>query len=215
MKTYAADADGQAAVLKFDDYKHYIDYFNTMEDENIFNAIPNSKAAEWMSKNVPLFDCPQDNFREMYYYRWWTLRKHIKRTPVGYGMTEFLVQRSYADRYNLIACAIGHHVMETRWLRDTTYINQILNTWYHGNDGKAMQKMDKFSSWNPAAVYEAYKVNGNRSFVDSLKPSLEEEYARWQNTHRLDNGLYWQEDVRDGMEESASGGRRKSLRVLR
>ena len=147
----------------------------------------------------------------MYYYRWWTLRKHIKRTPVGYGMTEFLVQRSYADRYNLIACAIGHHVMETRWLRDTTYINQILNTWYHGNDGKAMQKMDKFSSWNPAAVYEAYKVNGNRSFVDSLKPSLEEEYARWQKTHRLDNGLYWQEDVRDGMEESASGGRRKKF----
>ena len=133
-------------MLKFDDYKHYVDYFNTMEDENIANAIPNSKAAEWMSKNVPLFDCPQDNFREMYYYRWWTLRKHIKRTPVGYGMTEFLVQRSYADRYNLIACAIGHHVMETRWLRDTTYINQILNTWYHGNDGKAMQKMDKFSS---------------------------------------------------------------------
>ena len=211
VKTYAADADGQAAVLKFDDYKHYIDYFNTMEDENIANAIPNSKAAEWMSKNVPLFDCPQDNFREMYYYRWWTLRKHIKRTPVGYGMTEFLVQRSYADRYNLIACAIGHHVMETRWLRDTTYINQILNTWYHGNDGKAMQKMDKFSSWNPAAVYEAYKVNGNRSFVDSLKPSLEEEYARWQKTHRLDNGLYWQEDVRDGMEESASGGRRKKF----
>ena len=211
VKTYAADADGQAAVLKFDDYKHYVDYFNTMEDENIANAIPNSKAAEWMSKNVPLFDCPQDNFREMYYYRWWTLRKHIKRTSVGYGMTEFLVQRSYADRYNLIACAIGHHVMETRWLRDTTYINQILNTWYHGNDGKAMQKMDKFSSWNPAAVYEAYKVNGNRSFVDSLKPSLEEEYARWQKTHRLDNGLYWQEDVRDGMEESASGGRKKKF----
>ena len=44
-----------------------------------------------------------------------------------------------------------------------------------------------------------------------LKPSLEEEYARWQNTHRLDNGLYWQEDVRDGMEESASGGRKKKF----
>ena len=39
----------------------------------------------------------------MFYYRWWTLRKHIKQTPVGYGMTEFLVNRSYADKYNLIA----------------------------------------------------------------------------------------------------------------
>jgi hypothetical protein len=69
---------------------------------------------------------------EMYYYRWWSLRKHIERTPIGYGMTEFLVPRTYADSYNLIACAIGHHVMESRWLRDTTYLHQILRTWYRG-----------------------------------------------------------------------------------
>ena len=180
-----------------------------MEDENIVTDIPNSGASAWMARNIPLFNCPDKDFEEMFYYRWWTLRKHIKRTPVGYGMTEFLVQRSYADRYNLIACAIGHHVMETRWLRDTTYLHQILNTWYHGNEGKPMQKMVKFSSWNPAAVYEAYKVHGDKDFLLALKPSLEEEYARWQSTNRLDNGLYWQGDVPDGMEESISGGRKK------
>ena len=79
-----------------------------MEDENIVQAISNAKASEWMEDNIPLFECPQRNFEEMYYYRWWSLRKHIKETPVGYGMTEFLVQRSYSDKYNLIACAIGH-----------------------------------------------------------------------------------------------------------
>ena len=97
------------AVLGYDNFAHYAEHFNTMEDENIVTTIPNSESSEWMRRNVPLFDCPQENFREMYYYRWWTLRKHIKRTPAGYGMTEFLVDRSYADRYNLIACAIGHH----------------------------------------------------------------------------------------------------------
>ena len=211
LKTASADVDAAAAVLKYDDFASYAEHFNTMEDENIVNAIPNSESSEWMSKNVPLFDCPQENFKEMYYYRWWTLRKHIVNTPVGYGMTEFIVPRSYADKYNLIACAIGHHVMETRWLRDTTYLSQILNTWYFGNDGKPMQKMEKFSSWNPAAVYEAYKVNADKNFVLNLKQSLENEYARWQSTHSLDNGLYWQEDVRDGMEESASGGRKKKF----
>ena len=209
LTTTSADADAQAAVLKYDDYAHYAETFNNMEDENIITTIPNSQSSEWMSKNIPLFDCPQQNFEEMYYYRWWSLRKHIKRTPVGYGMTEFLVQRSYADRYNLIACAIGHHIMETRWLRDTTYQQQILNTWYHGNDGTAMQKMNKFSSWNPAAVYEAYKVLGDTTFTLKLLPSLEEEYARWQSTNRLSSGLYWQGDVQDGMEESISGGRKK------
>lgn len=209
VRTSSADNDAAAAVLKYDDYAHYADNFNTMEDENIVTDIPNSASSEWMSRNIPLFDCPQKNMEEMFYYRWWTLRKHIKRTPVGYGMTEFLVQRSYADRYNLIACAIGHHVMETRWLRDTTYVSQILNTWYRGNDGKPMQKMEKFSSWNPAAVFEAYKVIGDKAFVLNLRTDLENEYARWKDTHSLPNGLYWQEDVRDGMEESVSGGRKK------
>ena len=209
VNTTSLDADSAATVLRYDDFAHYADYFNNMENENIVTDIPNSGASAWMARNIPLFNCPDKDFEEMFYYRWWTLRKHIKRTPVGYGMTEFLVQRSYADRYNLIACAIGHHVMETRWLRDTTYLHQILNTWYHGNEGKPMQKMVKFSSWNPAAVYEAYKVHGDKDFLLALKPSLEEEYARWQSTNRLDNGLYWQGDVQDGMEESISGGRKK------
>jgi hypothetical protein len=197
------------AILDYDDYAHYADYFNTMEDENIVTTIPNAQSSEWMRRNIPLFDCPQENFKEMYYYRWWTLRKHIKRTPVGYGMTEFLVQRSYADRYNLIACAIGHHVMESRWLRDTTYLHQILRTWYYGNDGQAMTKMNKFSSWNPAAVLEMWKVQGDNDFLFGLKSRLEEEYARWERTNRLASGLYWQGDVQDGMEESISGGRKK------
>jgi len=99
-----------------------------MEDENIVQAIPNAKASGWMEENIPLFECPQHNFEEMYYYRWWTIRKHIKETPVGYGMTEFLVQRSYSDKYNLIACAIGHHIYESRWLHDPKYLDQIIHT---------------------------------------------------------------------------------------
>lgn len=209
LTSRSLDADAPAAVLNYDDFAHYAEHFNTMEDENIVTTIPNAASSEWMRKNIPLFDCPQENFREMYYYRWWTLRKHIKRTPAGYGMTEFLVDRSYADRYNLIACAIGHHVMESRWLRDTTYLHQILRTWYYGNDGQAMMKMNKFSSWNPAAIYEMWKVQGDTTFMLGLKPRLEEEYARWERTNRLPSGLYWQGDVQDGMEESISGGRKK------
>ena len=202
--------DGIATtVLRYDDFAHYAEHFNAMEDENIVTTIPNAQASEWMKENIPLFDCPDEQMREMYYYRWWTLRKHIKRTPVGYGMTEFLVQRSYADKYNLIACAIGHHIMESRWLRDTTYLHQILRTWYFGNDGQAMTKMNKFSSWNPYAVLDMWKVQGDTAFLFSLKPRLEEEYARWEQTNRLPSGLYWQGDVQDGMEESISGGRKK------
>ena len=78
-----SQAKAKPLVLKADNFKHYVDYFNKMEDENIKQAIPNDSAWEWMKKNIPLFECPQQNFEEIFYYRWWTLRKHIKKTEKG------------------------------------------------------------------------------------------------------------------------------------
>ena len=52
-------------------------------------------------------------------------------------------------------------------------------------------------------------VDGNKEFLLDMVKDLEAEYARWEKTNRLPNGLYWQGDVQDGMEESISGGRRK------
>ena len=124
-------------------------------------------------------------------------------------MTEFLVNRSYADQYNLIACAVGHHIYESRWLRRPEYLDQIIRTWYRGNGGNPMKKMMNFSSWNADAVFNRYLVSGDRAFTMDLLPDLEAEYRRWESTHRLPGGLYWQGDVQDGMEESISGGRRK------
>ena len=212
FQTSSDDADAHAVALRYADYKHYVDDFNSMEDENIIQAIPNSKAWQWMTDNVPLFDCPQKQFEEMWYYRWWTLRKHIRLTPVGYAMTEFLVPRSYADQYNLIASAVGHHIMESRWLRQTDYLDQIMNTWYKGNNGEPMKKIANYSSWMPHALWQRYAVDGRKDWICNMLPSLEWEYNHWESTHtRKVQGqqLYWQADVQDAMEETISGGRRK------
>ena len=56
-------------VLQQDQFKHYVDYFNTMEDENIKEAIPNDSAWVWMKTAIPFFECPQQNFEEIYYFR--------------------------------------------------------------------------------------------------------------------------------------------------
>ncbi|PHN02437.1 MGH1-like glycoside hydrolase domain-containing protein [Flavilitoribacter nigricans] len=196
------------AVLDIKDYKKYVDYFNRMEDENIVQAIPNDQSWDWMQENIPLFDCPQDNFREMYYYRWWSFRKHIKRTPVGNAITEFLVERSYADKFNLIACAIGHHTYESRWLLDNDYLKSNLHVWYRGLEGDPMGKLHKFSSWTADAVYKYYLQSLDTSFVVDLLPDLVSDYENWEVERQLPSGLFWQEDVKDGMEEQISGGRR-------
>ena len=209
FKTTGLDEDAQSAVLKADDFKHYVDNFNTMEDENIAQAIPNAESWNWMKKNIPLFECPQKNMEEMFYFRWWTLRKHIKQTPTGYAFTEFLVSRNYADKYNLISSALGHHIYEARWLRDPKYLNDYLHVWYRGNEGKPMSKLRKFSSWTADALYHKYLADGNKDYLLDMFPDLQTDYSAWEGDHRLASGLYWQGDVQDGMEETISGGRKK------
>lgn len=200
---------GSGTVLKAGAFRHYVDYFNKMEAENIVQAIPNDSAWSWMQRNIPLFECPQQNVEEIYYYRWWTLRKHIKRTPVGYAFTEFLVNRSYADKYNLISCALGHHLYEGRWLHDQQYLDQYLHVWYRGDSGRPMKKLHGFSSWAMDAAYNRYLVNGDKNYLLDLLPDLQRDYSLWEAEKRLPNGLFWQTDVKDGMEETISGGRRE------
>ena len=200
---------GKPLLLKQANYKHHVDYFNKMEDENIKQAIPNDSAWGWMQKNIPLFECPQQNFEEIFYFRWWTLRKHIKKTEQGYVFTEFLIPRSYADKYNLIASGLGHHIYESRWLHNKKYMDDNLHVWYRGNEGKPLKKLRFYSSWNINAIYNRYLVNSDKNFVVDLLPDLETDYAGWENEKKLQSGLFWQYDVRDAMEETISGGRRE------
>lgn len=196
-------------VLKQEQFKHYVDYFNKMEAPNIEQAIPNAQSWNWMKQNIPLFECPQQNFEEIFYFRWWTLRKHIKKTEKGFVFTEFLIQRSYADKYNLIASALGHHIYESRWLHDKKYMDDNLHVWYRGNDGKPLKKLRFYSSWNIDAIYNRYLVNGDKPFLLNMFPDLKEDYAAWELEKKLVDGLFWQFDVRDAMEETISGGRKE------
>lgn len=189
-----------------------IDYFNNMEDENIVQAIPNSESSAWMERNVPRFECPDKQLEQMYYYRWWTLRKAIRETPVGYVFNEFLVERSYADKYNLIACALGHHIMEARWLRDSTYLSQYVNVWLRGDEGKPMFRLDTFSSWLPYAMMQRSLVLGSKDWMREYNLDLQADIKRWEESNSYGDGLFWQRDVKDGMEEQISGGRKVNNR---
>ncbi|WBL23399.1 MGH1-like glycoside hydrolase domain-containing protein [Zunongwangia sp. HRR-M8] len=194
-------------VLKVENFKQYVDKFNTMEDENIVQAIPNDSSWNWMKKNIPLFETSQKSFEEMYYYRWWTARKHIKKTPEGYAITEFLVERSYADKWNLISCALSHHIHEFKWLHNRDYIDQDVHVWFRGNEGGNMEKLRTFSSWTAASLYDKYLVDWNEKYLMDMYPDLVGEYEAWEEDRMREDGLFWQHDVKDGMEESLSGGR--------
>lgn len=184
-----------------------------MEDENVTNSISNARSWDWLQTEIPFFECPDREVEEMYYFRWWSFRKHIVQTPNGYVFTEFLTPVHWAGAYNTISCAAGQHLMEGRWLRNERYTDDYILFWLRGHDGGPQPKFHAYSSWFAAAVYNCYLVNHDQPFVTNILDDLVADYGKWEQEHQLSNGLFWQYDVRDGMEESISGSRtNKNLR---
>ncbi|MBN1803671.1 MAG: hypothetical protein JW837_00330 [Sedimentisphaerales bacterium] len=189
-------------------FKYHVDFFNTMEKENIVNYIPNKQSWSWMTENVPFFECPDKSFEQIYYFRWWTFRKHIKKTPDGFVFTEFLDKVGHSGKYNTISCAIGHHIYESTWLNDKSYIDDYARFWYIGNKGNLQPHFHQYSNWGTWALYRRYLVNRDKAFITGLLDAFIRDFELWTKEKGLKNGLYWQYDVRDGMEESISGSRR-------
>ena len=178
-----------------------------MEDENVTNCIANAQSWDWLEQNIPFFECPDREIEEIYYFRWWSFRKHIVQTTNGFVLTEFLTPVRHAGIHNTISCAAGHHLAEGRWLRDPRYLDDYTLFWLRGNAGRPQPHFHKFSSWFAAAAYGRHLVNHDREFVAGLLDDLAADYRVWEQERQLTNGLFWQFDVRDGMEESISGSR--------
>ncbi|HMP84527.1 MAG TPA: glycoside hydrolase, partial [Verrucomicrobiota bacterium] len=196
------------SILKPAAFAHHIEHFNAMAPETIVNHIPNAQSWDWLQQNIPLFECPDRSVEEIYYFRWWSFRKHIKQTPKGFVITEFLTPVSHAGEFNTISCATSLHIAEGRWLRDDRYLNDYTRFWFRGNNGKPANKFHNFSSWIAAAAWDRYLVNQDQKFITDLLNNLVTDYRLWETERQLPNGLFWQYDVRDGMEESISGSRR-------
>jgi hypothetical protein len=191
------------AVLRPEPFERHIAFFNTMEDEPVVNLVPNAQAWEWLQTNVPLFECSDPEVEEIYWFRWWALRKHLKRDAAGnFVFTEFITK----DR--TISSALGHNLMEGRWLRDPQYHDGLVNHWLRGNDGRPQAHLRRYSSWLQDALYQRYLVTLDRERLVDLYDDLVADYRAWQRDKQREDGLYWQHDVWDAMEESISGGRR-------
>ena len=201
-------AQTDTAVLTSAKLERYTAYFNSIDTETVVNYIPNSQAAGWLSQQVPLFECPDTTIEKIYYYRWWTFRKHLRQTPDGFVFTEFITPMKHAGKYNTISSALGHHIYEGRWLRDTQYIDQYIRFWLYADKQTPAPHLHAFSSWLQDAVYHYYLVNGDKRFIRQNLPELDADYRLWEEEKRLSDGSFWQFDVRDAMEESISGSRK-------
>ncbi|MGB2754335.1 MAG: hypothetical protein WBD75_08180 [Phycisphaerae bacterium] len=181
----AAAAAG-AAVLEAEAFRHYVDRFNR-DDEELY-------------ANIPLFECPDKDFERTYYFRWWTYRKHVKKTPDGYVITEFLPKVPWSRKHNTISCPAGHHFYEGRWLRNGKYLDDYAVFWFR--KGGAPRQ---YSFWAADAMWSRHLVTGSKALVLDLLPDLVRNYEAWEKERLLPDGLFWQNDGQDGGEMSIGG----------
>lgn len=189
------------SFIKLSILSDYVDKFNAQDEELFSTYIPNKQAFEFLSSNIPLFECPDKVMEEIYYFRWWTFRKHIRQTPEGYVITEFLPEVPWAGKYNAISCPGIHQFNEGRWLNNQKYLNEYARYWLKGGGSPR-----SYSFPIAYAMYNQYQVSGDDTLIKELLPELIINYEQWEK-ERYDTscGLFWQIDDRDGMEVSIGG----------
>jgi len=195
-------------VLKPDAFAQQVASFNAMEDENRVNLVSNADSWNWLQARIPFFECSSSEVQEIYYYRWWSLRKHLRKDEKGLQVfTEFLTKG------RTISSALGHHLAELRWLRDQEPVNEYVQHWLRGNEGKPQSHLHKYSGWLPWALHQRALVTGDMPGAVALLDDLVADHRQWEKEKLGGEGLFWQFDVWDAMEESISGSRtKKNLR---
>lgn len=187
--------------MKKINWEHYIKTFNNNDEELNKQLIDNDHVLEWMQIEIPKFECSDKTIEETYYFRWWTFRKHIKNTPEGKIITEFLPDVEWAGRYNSINAAMSHHLSEARWLKNGAgLIGEYLDFWLLGS-GNACS----YSSWMIYAIYEFAILTNNKKYATSRFKKLMDYFDKVHDSNYTVHGLYWSYDDRDAMEYSVSG----------
>lgn len=193
-----------AEVLPAGPFARHIEKFNAMEPEAVVNLVPNAAAWDWLQKNVPRFECPDAAVEETYWFRWWALRKQL-RLDSGSGRHVF---GEFITRARPVSSALGHHLMEGRWLRDQQYHDEYTLYWFRGKEGQPVEHFHRFSQWVHHALWSRWLVTQDTATLTGLLDELVADYRKWETEQARPDGLFWQYDVRDAMEESISGGRK-------
>lgn len=180
--------------------QRYVETFNRHDEELYPQHIPNAAAFDFLRANIPRFECPDKELEEIYHFRWWTYRKHLKQTPDGFVITEFLPKVSWSGKHNTINCPAGHHFYEGRWLRDPQYLDDYAIFWFRkGGEPR------RYSFWAADALWARHLVHPNPTLLTNLLDDLVANYEAWEKARLGPEGLFWQIDDRDGMEVSIGG----------
>ncbi len=151
-----------------------------------------------MTVTFPKFLSSDEELNITYNYRCELYGRHVKETPAGYVITEFLPDVPWAGIYNTISCAASHHFRDGRWMHNPAVLDEYAGFWCTEGNPRL------YSFPIADSILALAKVTGDYTTADVLYPKLAEIQRAWDD-HKTDSGMYRQLCDRDGMEFSISG----------
>ncbi len=178
----------------------YVRRFNAHDVEQYTNAIPNAAAEAFLLANVPRFACPDKEIERTWYFRWWTFRKHLRHDLGLWTVTEFLPNVGWAGTGNTIACPLGHHFREGRWLRDPKYMRDLARFWLQ--DARSSHRRN-YCSWPFTGAAQFAAVSGDDALLVEL---LDAAVANWRAWEKGDMRDAWPHPGKVPMGGDGKGG---------
>ena len=182
---------------------------------------------EFLEKNVPKFLCPNEDFTEVFNYRWWMITKHLKEWEEDgkkfYVFTEFPGFPGWAANSGAIPAPAGHQFYDLRWMRDSKYLKSYAEYWLAGPPSHKMQIQNNcwlgtlprpqshhYTSWMVDASEAMLKVHPDAEWRDRLLPAMENHQQVWDKIFQVKapgkttDGLYKCLDMYDANEFTIS-----------
>ncbi|TKG95777.1 hypothetical protein EYV94_05650 [Puteibacter caeruleilacunae] len=214
QKTFSED------LHEFNNYKH------RPNSDGIYNK---SNVEEFLKDKVPYFLCSNEDFTEVFNYRWWMISKHLRNwtDPSSnkdiWVFTEFYGWPGHGSISGAIPCPAGHQFYDLRWFRDPQYLRSYIEFYMKGYGSKNNQRENRafhshisrpeshhFSSWMVDGTEAFLKIHPNNNWRDNMLPYLEKHQKVWDEKFMIDkpggktDGLYKVLDLYDGMEFTIS-----------
>lgn len=208
------------------DITEFNGYEGRPESDGAFNSSNNEA---FIQANAPLFLSSNEDFTEVYNYRWWMMSKHFRQwtdpdtNQEIWVITEFYGWPTHGSLSGAIPCPAGHQFYDLRWFRDPQYLQSYIDFYMSGYASKHNQRdgtnfhshIDRpeshhFSSWMVDGTEAFLKIHPDAEWRDQLLPYLEQHQQVWDDkfmVHKAGaktDGLYKVLDVYDGMEFTIS-----------
>ena len=182
---------------------------------------------EFLQKNIPKFFCSNEDYTEVFNYRWWMISKHLKEWEEDgdqfFVFTEFPGFPGWAANSGAIPAPAGHQFYDLRWMRDPKYLKSYAEYWLAGPPSQKMQHQNNtwlatlprpqshhYTSWMVDAAEAMLKIHPDAGWRDRLLPAMERHQEIWDLVFQVKapgmstDGLYKCLDMYDANEFTIS-----------